>query len=210
MLWSAGDLVLSLLQMSSFLSFSWDYSWDACDLWLRQEWDERVPCLNCCIESWLHWSGGKQLHPGPCDDAIWCRFVAGWPRTKQSTDLVWSQSLPTLRPAAMSHDELQSSSFAMKESEVWGVPVGVEISVQQPSPGCTLLIVLILGRNSFQLVYSLLAWQHCNVITACWIILCPGIAKATSWEALACAFLGIHLTRESVSSAATRLKWVFA
>ena len=112
MLWSAGDLMLSLLQMSSFVSFSRDYSCDACDLWLRQEWDERVPCLNYCIEVWLHWSGGKQLHPGPS-------------RTNQSTDLVWSQSLPTLRPAAMSQDELQSSSFAMKEAEVWRVRVQV-------------------------------------------------------------------------------------
>jgi len=31
--------------------------------------------------------------------------------TNQSTDLVWSQSLPTLRPAAMSQDELQSCTL---------------------------------------------------------------------------------------------------
>lgn len=106
--------------------------------------------------------------PGPTNRLIWFGHKAyllsdrqRWAKTScKALRLQWKR----LRFGGCGCKSLVCKSFqrlirqCAKTWPWWGV--------QQPSPGCTLLIVLILGRNSFQLVYSLLSWQHCKVITA--------------------------------------------
>lgn len=211
MLWSAADLAFSIFSRAvpsvpslSFLS----YAKMSIQTEARVTW-------GCALLEFLR--------------SIWCllsllsqlpRHRASCQRTKQSTDLVWSRDLPTIRPAAMNQEELQSAWSQIKGPVASSVSRSVLAMQHRLICEGLDLDVLSLNRGNFvflelfllelKVVRYRLCWISANILqvdpfpkhlhyatsvtSLALFVSIQGIVKRTNLEALDFAFpVGIHL-----------------